>query len=125
MSRVPVLRPGGEIDIAAVARLRSSWLALSDVARPDLVVVDLTDVTFLDVAGVGLLVALRNQQQQHGGRLHLRAVPAGVAKVLRLTGVAPLFPVEPAPRPRTPSEVVDLRVHEAPRSGAACPASEV
>ena len=110
MSGVPVLRPSGEVDIAAVARLRPTWLALADTALPRVVVVDLSDVTFMDVAGVGLLVALRNRQQQHGGRVHLRHVPARVAKLLELTGLAALFPVERTPRPRTPSQVIDLRV---------------
>jgi anti-anti-sigma factor len=114
MVAVPVLRPTGEVDIAAVAVLRPSWLALCDVAQPDLVVVDLTDVTFLDGAGVGLLVALHNRQREHGGRVHLRSVSRRVAKVLRLTGVAVLFPVEPAPRPRSADDVVDLRAHDTP-----------
>jgi anti-anti-sigma factor len=113
MVGVPVLRPAGEVDVAAVAVLRPSWLALCDLTRPDLVVVDLTDVTFLDGAGVGLLVALRNRQQRHGGRVHLRSVPWRVGKVLQLTGVAGLFPVEPAPRPRSAGDVVDLRPHDA------------
>jgi hypothetical protein len=45
--------------------------------------------------------------------VHLRSVPRRVAKVLRLTGVAALFPVEPAPRPRSADDVddvVDLRL---------------
>ena len=117
MVAVPVLRPAGEVDVAAVAVLRPGWLALCEVTQPELVVVDLTDVTFLDGAGVGLLVALHNRQQSHGGRVHLRSVPRRVAKVLRLTGVAALFPVEPAPRPRSADDVddvVDLRAHDAP-----------
>ena len=106
MSGVPVLRPSGEVDIAAVTRLRPTWLALVDAALPELVVVDLAEVAFMDVAGVGLLVALRNGQQRHGGRVHLRHVPARVAKLLELTGLSALFPVEHTPRPRTPSPAV-------------------
>ena len=110
MSGVPVLRPSGEVDIAAVARLRPSWVALAEAARPEVVVVDLSEVTFMDVSGVGLLVALRNRQLPHGGRVHLRHVPAGVGRLLELTRLAALFPVEHAPRPRTPPGVIDLRV---------------
>jgi anti-anti-sigma factor len=121
MSGVPVLRPSGEIDIAAVARLRSSWLALCEMTRPELVVVDLAEVTFMDVAGVGLLVAVRNRQQQHGGRILLRSVPAPVAKVLHLTGVSGLFPVDQTPRQREASVVLDLRVRETPLPGARRP----
>ncbi len=113
MVAVPVLRPTGEVDIAAVAVLRPGWLALCDLTQPELVVVDLSDVTFLDGAGVGLLVALHNRQRGHGGRVHLRSVSRRVAKVLRLTGVSALFPVEPAPRPRSADDVIDLRTQDA------------
>ena len=112
MNRVPVLRPSGEIDIAAVASLRTSWLALADERRPDVIVVDLSEVTFMDVAGAGLLVALRNRQHVHGGRVHLRRVPAQVARLLQLIGLSGSLPVEPAPPPRGASDVIDLRSFE-------------
>lgn len=111
MTDVPVLRPHGEVDIATVTRLRPTWLALADAGRPVLVV-DLADVTFIDVAGIGLLVALRNRQHAHGGRVHLRHVPAQVTRVLRLTGLAGSLPVEPAPAPRSAADVIDLRLLE-------------
>ena len=111
MNGVPVLRPSGEVDIATATRLRPDWLAIADAGRP-VVVVDLCDVTFMDVAGVGLLVALRNRQLAHGGRVHLRRVPAQVTRVLQLTGLAGFLPVEPAPQPRRPADVIDLRLLE-------------
>jgi anti-sigma B factor antagonist len=111
MNGLPVLRPSGEVDIATAARLRPEWLALADTGQP-VVVVDLCDVTFMDVAGVGLLVALRNRQLVHGGHVHLRRVPAQVNRVLQLTGLAGILPVEPAPPPRSAAEVIDLRLLE-------------
>ena len=51
MNSVSVLRPRGELDIAAVTCLRPTWLALVDASRPEVVVVDLSEVTFMDVAG--------------------------------------------------------------------------
>src|SRR5690348_587553 len=114
MSGVPVLRPRGEIDIAAVTRLRSTWLALADARRP-VVVVDLSDVTFMDVAGVGLLAALVNRQRVHGGQVHLRSVPAQVGRVLELTGLTAAIPVEPPQRERPAAGVIDLRRLEGQR----------
>jgi anti-sigma B factor antagonist len=111
MNGVPVLRPCGEVDIATATRLRPAWLALADTGKP-LIVVDLCDVTFMDVAGVSLLVALRNRQLAHGGRVHLRRVPAQVTRVLQLTGLAGFLPVEPAPQQRTAADVIDLRLLE-------------
>jgi anti-sigma B factor antagonist len=111
MNGVPVLRPCGEVDIATATRLRPDWLALADTGQP-VVVVDLREVTFMDVAGVSLLVALRNRQLAHGGRVHLRRVPAQVSLVLQLTGLAGILPVEPAPQPRPAADVIDLRLLE-------------
>src|SRR5215212_2157644 len=108
MTGVPVLRPRGEVDIAAVTRLRPTWLALADARRP-VIVVDLSEVTFMDVAGVGLLAALVNRQYAHGGRVHLREVPAQVARVLELTGLAAVLPVEPAASDGSAARVIDLR----------------
>ena len=50
------------------------------------VVLDLSGVTFIDVAGVGILVHVHEEAARRGGRLTLAAVPAPVAKVMRLTG---------------------------------------
>ena len=111
MNGVLVLRPSGEVDIATATRLRPDWLALADTGQP-VVVVDLREVTFMDVAGVSLLVALRNRQLAHGGRVHLRRVPVQVSRVLQLTGLAGILPVEPAPQPRSAAEVIDLRLLE-------------
>jgi anti-anti-sigma factor len=108
MNGVPVLRLCGEVDIAAATRLRPAWLALAETGRPVLIV-DLSEVTFMDVAGVSLLVALRNRQLAHGGRVHLRRVPAQVTRVLQLTGLAEILQVEPAPAPRSAADVIDLR----------------
>jgi stage II sporulation protein AA (anti-sigma F factor antagonist) len=112
MGGVPVLRLSGEVDIASVARLRPTWLELADATAPALVVVDLAGVTFMDVAGLGLLVGLRNRLQQHGGQVHLRHVPDRVSKLMELTGLAGLFPVERTPRQRAPGPVIDLRLLE-------------
>jgi anti-sigma B factor antagonist len=107
MNEVPVLRPRGEVDIAAVTRLRPTWLALADARHP-VVVVDLSEVTFMDVVGVGLLAALVNRQHAHGGRVHLRQVPAQVSRLLELTGLAAVLPVEPAASAYS-ADVIDLR----------------
>ncbi len=80
-----------------------------------IVVVDLSAVTFMDVAGVGLLAALVNRQHVHGGKVQLRSVPAQVGRVLELTGLAAAIPVEP-PQPERPAAgVIDLRRLEGQR----------
>jgi anti-anti-sigma factor len=51
------------------------------------VVLDLSGVTFIDAAGVGILVQVHEEAARRGGRLTLGSVPASIAKVIRLTGL--------------------------------------
>jgi anti-anti-sigma factor len=60
--------------------------------QPDLIVVDLTEVTFLDCTGVGALVSLRNAQQEHGGTVTVRGATPMIVKVLQITGLESTFP---------------------------------
>ena len=51
------------------------------------VVLDLSEITFIDAAGVGILVQVHEEAARRGGRLTLGSVPAPIAKVMRLTGL--------------------------------------
>lgn len=95
MALVPgttTVRPTGEIDIWTAPDLRKQWLDLATAEKPDVFVVDLTEVTFLDSTGIGTLVSLRNAQQEHGGEVAVRGANPMIVKVLKLTGLASTFP---------------------------------
>jgi anti-sigma B factor antagonist len=57
----------GEVDMATVPQLRASLEKLAGS-----VVIDLTDVTFLDSSGLGLFVFARKRLASAGGALTLR-----------------------------------------------------
>lgn len=88
-----VLELRGELDIFAVAVLSDR---LDDLAggRPDLLL-DLRAVTFIDCAGVSLLVRAQERTRERGGRLRLAGVAAGggVARLLRMTGLTGEFEI--------------------------------
>jgi anti-anti-sigma factor len=86
-SEVRVLRPRGPIDLDAVQRLRGEW-HVAAAAEPGCIVVDLSGVTFLDCAGIGLLVALLRRQRAHQGGLVLQNARPRIVRVLTLTGLA-------------------------------------
>ncbi len=81
------LHPQGELDVATVEGLRQQWLEEVDARRPDRLVVDMTDVTFLDSTGLGAIVALQRRQRPHGGVVAITNAGPMVAKVLQLTGM--------------------------------------
>ncbi len=92
MPGTTTVRPAGEIDIWTAPKLRTQWLELAATEQPDVFVVDLTEVTFLDSTGLGMLVSLRSAQQEHGGSVQVRGANPMIVKVLQLTGLASRFP---------------------------------
>jgi anti-sigma B factor antagonist len=59
------------------------------------VVLDLSEVTFMDSSGLGTLVRLTSSLRARGGDLRLCSVPEVVSKVLKLTNLNRLFEMHP------------------------------
>ncbi|GAB3171999.1 anti-sigma B factor antagonist [Micromonospora palomenae] len=98
-----VLRPVGDLDIATAAVVQDALDAALDLPDTVELVVDLTEVPFLDSTGVAAL--LRGAAEAVGRGASLRVVDPQpvVARVLRITGVDSLVGL--APRHRRPSAV--------------------
>lgn len=77
-----VIAPEGELDIARVGDFRA---ALRDVEREGAgaVVVDLSEVSFIDSSGLGALVELHNRLRRSARRLRVVA-PRGSAPAVLL-----------------------------------------
>jgi anti-sigma B factor antagonist len=88
-----VVTARGEIDVASAASLRSALMDGLD--RSQRVIVDLSDVTFLDCAGLSALTAGLRAARRSGGALRL-VIHGGqaVSRLLTLTGLDQLFDVE-------------------------------
>jgi anti-sigma B factor antagonist len=76
----------GAIDLAASPTLRNCLRELTGS-----VMVDLSDVTFLDSSGMGALVAERRRLIRDGGDLQLRSPQEIVRRALEVTGLAELL----------------------------------
>ncbi|MEV8099492.1 STAS domain-containing protein [Kitasatospora sp. NPDC085879] len=85
----------GDIDLATAPRLRRV-LARALKAHRD-VVLDLSEVTFVDRAGLGALVEARNLAGRRGGRLVLWGAGPRVVRLIRLTGLGGYLAVERGP----------------------------
>lgn len=82
----------GELDIANAADLRA---VLSEaVARNPHVIADLSDLTFIDCASLGVLVRARTRAREAGGDLVLAGARGKVQRVLALPCLAAVFPVD-------------------------------
>ena len=81
-----VIQSGGEVDMATCPRLQATLVELVDHGFYQLIV-DLEHVSFLDCAGIGVLVDARRRVQVHSGYLNLVRPKPLVLRVLRLTGM--------------------------------------
>ena len=91
------LHPSGELDMVLAEDLRKEWLPAVGQLRPDRLVIDLSEVTFMDSSGLGLLVAMHKLQKQHGGVVVLTAPPGLVRRVLALSGIDQVIEVRGGP----------------------------
>ncbi|WP_051836851.1 STAS domain-containing protein [Streptomyces sp. NRRL WC-3742] len=79
------VRARGEIDLDTAPRLRRELeRALSE---HHVVVLDLSQVTFMDCAGLGALVQARNRADHSGRRLVVHGISRPVARLLTLAGL--------------------------------------
>jgi anti-sigma B factor antagonist len=87
-----VIRLAGELDMATAPQVRAAFAV---PIRETIVVVDLTELSFMASAGIGELMVARERSMAEGWTLRLRGVKGIVANVLRITGVDEYFTIEP------------------------------
>jgi anti-anti-sigma factor len=81
-----IARLEGDLDIVAAPALRQRLLGvLSPGAR--LLIIDLTEVFFCDVAGLAVLVSAQRRARARGITVRLAAPRPQMAKLLRITGL--------------------------------------
>ncbi len=85
-TRTAVLQPSGRLNMVAAPALKS-LIEDTVAAGTPRVVIDLTDVTFIDSSGLGALIAGLKATRRAGGDLRIAQVPEQVMTVLRLTNL--------------------------------------
>jgi anti-sigma B factor antagonist len=91
-----VVEVRGSVDAATVDSLRSSLLETLQRDRPQVMVVDLTYVTFMDSMGIGALVAGHKAAGEIGCRFTLRNPSEFVLRQLRVSGLTAMFGLGPS-----------------------------
>jgi anti-sigma B factor antagonist len=80
----------GDLDLASGPTLEGV-LALPNLRRDPNLVLDLTGVTFMDCAGLGILIGARKRIARRGGNARLGPSSAAVKRLTALTGTADLL----------------------------------
>jgi anti-sigma B factor antagonist len=87
-----IIKAKGEIDVWTADILRQSLRDVQSDGKPR-VIVDLTEVPFVDSTGIGVLVGALKRSREAGGSLHLVVTSDGVRKVLKITSLDQVFPI--------------------------------
>ncbi|CQR59514.1 STAS domain-containing protein [Streptomyces leeuwenhoekii] len=89
-----VVTVAGEADLYTAPGLRTAALELIEQGRHHLIM-DLSQVTFCDSAGLSALIGLWHAAQDVGGSFVLAAVPDRLQRMLKLTGLDAILATHP------------------------------
>lgn len=85
-----VCRPVGELDAYTVTAFRES---LGELASHPQVVIDLSDVPFMDSAGLGALIGGIRRARENGGEVAVACRRPTLTRLLHTTGFDRIVPV--------------------------------
>ena len=96
VGRAAVVDVEGDIDLGRSASFQMSLLRVMD-GQPDRIVVNLTDVPYMDSSGVASLVKLLSRTRRRGVPMCLTGLcerVRSIFEITRLDGVFDIFPTE-------------------------------
>lgn len=88
------VRVGGELDLAAAPAL-DARLREAEAGDESAVVIDLTEVSFIDSTGLRVLLAAHARSQLRGDRLLITGAGEQAQRLFELAGVAERLPFGP------------------------------
>ena len=97
----------GTMDIATSPTVRAALVEAAEHDRHD-VIVDLSNLDFLDSTGLGALIGGQRRAREFNGEVRLVAKEGQILRLLRITGLLRVFAVYPT---------LDEAVHDGQRVG--------
>lgn len=91
---VRIFALSGTLDIATSPSLRGALIEAADRGEHE-IVVDLSQLEFLDSTGLGALIGAHKRAAEHGGSIRLVAQEGQILRLLRITGLLDVFSVYP------------------------------
>ena len=85
-----MLEVRGELDISTVPEL-ARRLAEAEGENPTRIVIDLSELSFMDSTGLALIIRARQAAETHGRELRLRRASRQVLRLFEVAGIADHF----------------------------------
>jgi anti-sigma B factor antagonist len=102
---VQTVKLSGSLDISCFDHFFSKIIAALKL-KPDLLIVDMQDVSFIDNSGLGALITALTIIRANGGRLALCSLNESVEVVIELTGSQRFFDILPSSQCNTLQETI-------------------
>lgn len=84
----------GEIDHHSAKGIREEIDVAVEFNMPSLLIIDFSEVTFMDSSGIGLVMGRFRNLQKSGAKLNLSNLPSNIYKVMKLAGIDRLASLE-------------------------------
>jgi len=82
----------GSLDLATAPTVRAALTEATEKGNHDLIV-DLTQLEFLDSTGLGVLIGAHRRAAERGGSFRLIATDGPISRLLNITGLIAVFSV--------------------------------
>jgi len=92
---LPVVAVRGEVDVYSAPTLQQNLTQLLDEGEST-IVVDMSEVAFLDSTGLGALIAARTATDKAGGTLPIVCNQDRILKLFTITGLDGVFAIFPS-----------------------------
>ncbi|MDN5344895.1 MAG: hypothetical protein PWQ18_1007 [Clostridia bacterium] len=86
-------RVKGEVDLESADHLRQELEASLDHARPEVLLLDLEGVTFMDSSGLGVILGRYRRLKKQGGRVVICRPQPQVRRLLELSGLSKIMTI--------------------------------
>ena len=85
---------GGEIDHHTAKNMRQEIDNAVELNMPTLLILDFTDVSFMDSSGIGLVMGRYRTLSKTGAELHISGTSPQIYKVMKLAGLERLARID-------------------------------
>ena len=81
----------GDIDHHSARHIRQALDEVISLSQPDLLILDMEEVGFMDSSGIGLIIGRMNTLRSFGGDLVIKNARPQLAAVIKLSGLSSLL----------------------------------
>lgn len=81
----------GDIDHHAARELRAELDEVIRLSRPELLIIDMGNVGFMDSSGIGLILGRMKNVRECGGEILIKNARPDIAAVIKLSGLSNLL----------------------------------